>query len=172
MTTIAITPKQTGGVEHRDASLFVGSKLNVFGNLPFDLTTYYGGKASIACVDLTRDEAEAIVAAIQHAFPEQADLSLPDLYDDGKGGFKTPVPTAQLLTVDGKEVVCVNWLDFKGWEVRRKANREGEAGLLLGWVRGSGRLWTVTATRPVPAQVSSYDRLDKALRALLKAANQ
>jgi hypothetical protein len=170
MTAIPITNK-TGS--SRGHTLYVASEPNMRGHIGFDLSTYHGSSpmGTHACVDINREEAEAIVAALRTAFPAPApevpDVELPDLYEN-EGG---PVPTAVSVELDCRSLTLVNWLDFKGWEVRRRASRDGEAGLLLGYISGSDSAWRVEATRPVPVKRTDTVRVDEALRFLIKAAN-
>ncbi|WP_196301469.1 hypothetical protein, partial [Streptococcus pneumoniae] len=88
------------------------------------VTTKYDGQFNAACTNMSRYEAEQVIAALRTAFPEEAevpDIELPDLYSDSKNPYRT-VPALVQVEVDGVELTLVNWLDYQGWEVRRRVH--------------------------------------------------
>lgn len=111
-----------------------------------------------------RDESVVIEAAFV------PDIELPEFEDVGPGR----VPVSCSATLDGKVIQFVNWIDFRGWEVRAhdSFSRMDEEPKVLGYISGtedsSGRQWRA---KRLPAILYSsrkpFARVDEAVRWLM-----
>jgi len=111
-----------------------------------------------SCADLTVEQAQAIIDALKSAIdwvPPVPDIALP-VVDNA--------PAASAVTIDGQTLVLCNWLNFKGWEVRRKTFYSGQSDREVGWVR-PGDLGFIAVDRD--GTETRCDRVDVALRYLL-----
>lgn len=78
----------------------------------------------------TLAEYEAALAVIESFDPKLDVITPPDLPD--RGG-----PVAFAVDINSVALVVVNWQDFRGWEVRRKASNMRTPLRTLGWVHGA-----------------------------------
>lgn len=133
------------------ANIHIGESLYRSGTVQFDtITRYKYVDKNVTCLNVGKDEAEQIIAALRAVYPARkpflgyggtGDRSTRSDSENAVYGYpKRPElhysgrPEVMTIDVDGVTYILCNWHDYRGWEVRRKAEGLSEPIVTLGWV--------------------------------------
>ena len=131
--------------------------------------------ASVEKLDGQADRAERLIAIaedIERYFAVDIDLSVPD-YDEGPAEQRA-LPLIRVATVDEQVIQFVNWVDFRGWEVRLvdPYSNMNEPPKRLGFINQSGGeaggQWRAKRLPELAYPTrKSFPRVDEAVRYLM-----
>lgn len=159
-------------VGRTDSTLNIGKKAVVRG-LDAEPTILFDFREATACLDLTRAQAQAIVDALTEAIatipePVVPDIELPNT--DFPYFSEDSTPLSAVVMLDGQKLRLVNWVDYRGWEVRRAESFAPALGTLSTLLDTDGNTYTVAAADG-SNESRGFKRVDEALRTLLSWAS-